>query len=202
MAAYRELQIDSNRSSPERNRAVAALDRVALGYDAAMNAGADQLWPDLPVGPGSAYFPSMYYRLRTIAVDWATPGSALSGASPAQTRRAVGRWKVLSNSAQAQAVRLDGQLTAASFFTAGTVDRVQVSGPATALWGRTHQGWTCALADPAQTQGTVRVTVDSGGHRVVHADPTVTVVATRPELVVDIKVAGSFGATHSFTVAR
>ncbi|WP_406346009.1 polysaccharide lyase 8 family protein [Streptomyces sp. NBC_00648] len=128
--------------------------------------------------------------------------AVLPGASPAQTRRAVGRWKVLSNSAQAQAVRLDGQLTAASFFTAGTVNRVRVSGPATALWGRTRKGWTCALADPTQTQDTVRVTADAAGHRVVRADPTVTVVATHPELVVDIKVAGSFGATHSFTVAK
>lgn len=128
--------------------------------------------------------------------------AVLPGASPAQTRRAVGRWKVLSNSAQVQAIRLDGQLTAASFFTAGTVNRVRVSGPATALWGRTRKGWTCALADPTQTQDTVRVTVDAAGHRVVRTDPTVTVVATHPELVVDIKVAGSFGATHSFTVAK
>ncbi|MFC0843029.1 polysaccharide lyase 8 family protein [Streptomyces noboritoensis] len=126
--------------------------------------------------------------------------AVLPGASAAQTRRAGGRWKVLANSGQVQAVRLDGHLTAASFFSAGAVDRVQVSGPATAVWGRTRRGWTCALADPTQTGDTVRVTADPAGHRVVRADPTVTVVATHPELVVDIKVAGSFGATHSFTV--
>lgn len=126
--------------------------------------------------------------------------AVLPGASPAQTRRATGRWTVLANSGRTQAVRLDGHLTAASFFTAGAVDGLQVSGPATALWGRTQRGWTCALADPTQTGGTVRVTVDRACHRVVHADPTVTVVATHPRLVVDIEVAGSLGATHTFTV--
>ncbi len=78
VAAYRELQIGRNRVSANRTQAVRALDEVATAYDAAMNTGADQLWPDLPTGPGSTYFPMMFYRLRTIAVDWATPGSALS----------------------------------------------------------------------------------------------------------------------------
>ncbi|KAA2261049.1 polysaccharide lyase 8 family protein [Solihabitans fulvus] len=88
VAAYRELQIGQKLFSPKRNQAVAALDQVAVGYDSAMNVAADQLWPDLPVGPGSTYFPLMYYRLRTIAVDWATPGSALSG-RPDQPQRII-----------------------------------------------------------------------------------------------------------------
>ena len=37
------------------------------------------LWTDLPFGPGSDYTTSMYARLRAIAVDWGTPGGALSG---------------------------------------------------------------------------------------------------------------------------
>jgi hyaluronate lyase len=78
VAAYRELQIGTGAHSPQRDAALAALDVVAVQYNDAMNVAADQLWPDLPTGPGSDYFPSMYYRLRTIAVDWATPGSALS----------------------------------------------------------------------------------------------------------------------------
>ncbi|WP_026361194.1 polysaccharide lyase 8 family protein [Amycolatopsis nigrescens] len=77
LAAYRALQVGTGRRSPERDQAVRALDEVATGYLAAMR-DADQLWADLPVEPGSTYFPKMYYRLRTIAVDWATPGSALS----------------------------------------------------------------------------------------------------------------------------
>ncbi|GAA1959677.1 polysaccharide lyase 8 family protein [Amycolatopsis minnesotensis] len=79
VSGYRALQIGTGRRSEERDQAVRALDEVATGYDASMNGGADQLWADLPVQQGSDYFPKMYYRLRTIAVDWATPGSALSG---------------------------------------------------------------------------------------------------------------------------
>jgi hyaluronate lyase len=78
VAAYRELQIGLNRRSAERDRAVAAINEVADGYHAAMNVGADdQLWADLPIGQGSTYFPKMYYPLRTIAVSWTTPASAL-----------------------------------------------------------------------------------------------------------------------------
>ncbi|MGW2817221.1 polysaccharide lyase 8 family protein [Streptomyces sp. NPDC001415] len=125
--------------------------------------------------------------------------AVLPGASADRTRRACGRWTVLANTAQLQAVRLDGRLIAASFFTAGAVERVHVSGPAATMWGHTTHGWTFALSDPTQTQDTVRVTVDAPAHRVLRTDPSVTVVATHPRLVVDIKVAGSFGATHTFT---
>jgi hyaluronate lyase len=77
-AAYRALQIGTNRRSAQRDQAAKAINDVAEGYNAAMNVGADQLWSDLPIGPGSDYFPKMYYKLRTIAVAWATPGSGLS----------------------------------------------------------------------------------------------------------------------------
>ena len=87
VAAYRALQIGTNRPSAERTQAVAALDQVAKGYDSTMDVTGTQLWPDLPCsapppslpgGSRSNFFPTMYYRLRTVAVDWATPGSALS----------------------------------------------------------------------------------------------------------------------------
>ncbi|OAR24264.1 hyaluronate lyase [Streptomyces sp. ERV7] len=126
--------------------------------------------------------------------------AVLPGATATETRRATGRWTVLANSEHTQAIRLDAHLTAAVFFAPGAVDGLRTSGPTTAVWGRTPKGWSCALADPSQTQDSVRVTVDVAAHRVVRADPTVTVVATHPRLVVDIEVAGSLGATHSFTV--
>ncbi|HYS40275.1 MAG TPA: hyaluronate lyase, partial [Pseudonocardiaceae bacterium] len=88
VAAYRALQIGTNQPSGERTQAVAALDQVAQGYDSTMDVTGTQLWPDLPSGPGSNFFPTMFYRLRTIAVDWATPGSALS-AKPGQAQRIV-----------------------------------------------------------------------------------------------------------------
>ncbi|HEY3606489.1 MAG TPA: hyaluronate lyase, partial [Pseudonocardiaceae bacterium] len=88
VAAYRALQIGTNQPSTERTQAIAALDQVAAGYDSTMDVTGTQLWPDLPSGPGSNFFPTMFYRLRTIAVDWATPGSALA-AKPGQAQRIV-----------------------------------------------------------------------------------------------------------------
>ncbi|MCT9088497.1 polysaccharide lyase 8 family protein [Streptomyces sp. ASQP_92] len=139
------------------------------------------------------------HGVRPAAASYAY--AVLPGASADRTRRACGRWHVLANTEKVQSARLDGQLTAASFFTAGGVERVRVSGAAAMMWGRTAHGWTFALSDPTQTQDTVRVTVEGAGHRVRHADPSVTVVATHPRLVVDIEVAGSFGGTHTFTTA-
>ncbi|MFG3281170.1 polysaccharide lyase family 8 super-sandwich domain-containing protein [Streptomyces sp. NPDC048111] len=144
-------------------------------------------------------------RYQKIVLDHGTrPAGAsyayavLPGASADRTRRASGRWRVLANSALVQSVRLDGELRAATFFGAGSAERVRVSGPAAMMWGRTAHGWTFTLADPTQTQDTVRVTVDGAGRRLLHADPSVTVVATHPRLVVDVKVGGSLGATHTF----
>ncbi|WP_020640207.1 polysaccharide lyase 8 family protein [Amycolatopsis balhimycina] len=81
VAAYRQLQTGINRPSPERAEALANLGRVAKAYNASMSVagGGAPLWTDLPLGPGSDYTTSMYARLRAIAVDWGTPGAALSG---------------------------------------------------------------------------------------------------------------------------
>ncbi|MGW4528084.1 polysaccharide lyase 8 family protein [Amycolatopsis sp. NPDC004378] len=81
VAAYRQLQTGINRPSPERTQALANLGRVAKAYNASMSVagGGAPLWTDLPLGPGSDYTTSMYARLRAIAVDWGTPGGALSG---------------------------------------------------------------------------------------------------------------------------
>ena len=81
VAAYRQLQTGINRPSPERAEALANLGRVAKAYNASLSVagGGAPLWTDLPLGPGSDYTTSMYARLRAIAVDWGTPGGALSG---------------------------------------------------------------------------------------------------------------------------
>ncbi|MEQ0564997.1 polysaccharide lyase 8 family protein [Amycolatopsis sp. NEAU-NG30] len=81
VAAYRQLQTGINRPSPERAAALVNLSRVAKAYNAGMSVagGGAPLWTDLPLGPGSDYTTSMYARLRAIAVDWGTPGSALAG---------------------------------------------------------------------------------------------------------------------------
>jgi hyaluronate lyase len=120
----------------------------------------------------------------------------LPGASAWQTRAATGDWKVLANTTTVQAVRLPDEVSAASFFAAGSVRGLAVSGPASVVWDE-H---TFAVADPTQLQSTVRLTIDHVHDRVVHADPTVSVVSSGRQLVVDIDVAGSLGATHTFTV--
>jgi hyaluronate lyase len=77
---------------------------------------------------------------------------------------------------------------------------VTMSGPAAAMWGRTRDGWTLAVSDPTQLQSIVRVTVDRAVQPVVQADSTIAVIATAPQLVVDINVAGSLGATYTLVV--
>ncbi len=71
-----------------------------------------------------------------------------------------------------------------------------MSGPASVVWDE-H---TFAVADPTQLQTTIRLTVGHVHDRVLRADPTVTVVSSGRELVVDVDVTGSLGATHTFTV--
>lgn len=126
--------------------------------------------------------------------------AVLPGASAAQTATARGRWQVLANTAQAQAVRLEQGLTAAVFHAPGRAGEVTVSAASAAMWGPTGEGWTLALADPAQSLDSVRVTVDRPGMKVVRADPSVTVAGTDPRPVLDLKVGGSHGATHTVTL--
>jgi hyaluronate lyase len=126
--------------------------------------------------------------------------AVLPGASAWQTRAAAGRARVLANTTTVQAVRTADGVVAASFFAAGAVDGVTVSAPASLLWAAGRHGRTVAVADPTQSQATVRVTLEWPGTRVVDADAGVTVVATGRRLVVDVDTAGSLGATHTFTV--
>ncbi|WP_370948682.1 polysaccharide lyase 8 family protein [Amycolatopsis sp. cg5] len=79
VTAYRELQVGFGRDSAERTAALANIDRVAKANYASMSVTGGALWADLPLGPGSAYTTSMYARLRSIAVNWGTPGGALAG---------------------------------------------------------------------------------------------------------------------------
>jgi hyaluronate lyase len=67
-------------------------------------------------------------------------------------------------------------------------------------WGWRPTGLRFAIADPTQLGTTIRVMLRGIGRRVVQADPGVTVVSTGRQLVVDVAVAGTLGATHTFTV--
>jgi hyaluronate lyase len=126
--------------------------------------------------------------------------AVLPGASPWQTVAATGRWRVLSNTAQLQAVSIADGTVAAAFYAAGSVDGVSVSAPAAVQWGWQPSGLRFAVADPTQLGTTVRITLRGIGRRVVQADPGVSVVSTGRQLVVDVAVDGTLGATHTFTV--
>ena len=89
VAAYRELQIGTNRPSPARAKALAALDEPAGRFDAAMNLTGGALWPDLPFRLDTSTVGHLYYRLRTVAVAWPTPGSAMSARAELPQRISV-----------------------------------------------------------------------------------------------------------------
>lgn len=165
-------------------------------------------WLDIDTGANTHGTDVPYTRrYQKIVLDHGTNPSGASygyavlpGASASKTRAAHGRWTVPANTVQVQAVRLDRDTLAAVFFTAASVEGLTASGPAAVAWGRTPAGWTLAVSDPTQTGDTVRITVPSAARHVVRADPAVTVVATEPRLVVDVRVAGTLGATHTVTV--
>ncbi|HEY3751451.1 MAG TPA: polysaccharide lyase beta-sandwich domain-containing protein [Pseudonocardiaceae bacterium] len=124
----------------------------------------------------------------------------VSPSASAQARVVLGRWRVLANTSVVQAVEMPDWTVGVCFFAAATVRGTSVSGPAAVLSGHCRAGQTIAVADPTRTQNVLRVTVDRPGWRVIAADPSVTVVATGRHVVVDIDVAGSQGATHTFTL--
>lgn len=165
-------------------------------------------WLDIDTGANTHGTPARYTRrYQQIRLEHGTrPTGAsyayavLPGASVAQTSGAHQQWRVLRNTEQCQAVQLDLGTFAAVFHQAGSVDQVTVSGPSAVMWGPSSEGWTLALADPTQTQDVVRLTLGRAGSRVLRTDPTVTVIGTDPALVLDVKVGGSRGASHTVTV--
>jgi len=106
---------------------------------------------------------------------------------------------VLANTADVQAIRSRGQLTMANFWTAGQAGDITTSGPASVVVGKDGRTITVAVSDPSRTVETLRLTVDRQVARLVSSDPSVTVVATGAQFVLDIAVGGSKGATHTAT---
>ena len=60
--------------------------------------------------------------------------------------------------------------------------------------------WAVTLADPTEVGTVVRLTFSRPGYRVSSTDPAVTVVASGTQVVVDVAVGGTFGATHGFAL--
>ncbi|NRQ32791.1 polysaccharide lyase 8 family protein [Nonomuraea sp. NN258] len=129
----------------------------------------------------------------------------LPTASLAQTE-AFDRAEVLANTAEVQAVRAHGRsvgrgvLLAATFWAAGAAGGVTASAPCAVLVRQAAGRITVAVSDPGRTVSGVTVTLDHPAHRLIAADPTVTVVpGERPAITVNL--AGSRGRTHTAELA-
>jgi hyaluronate lyase len=110
---------------------------------------------------------------------------------------------VLANTAEVQAVRSGrDRLTLANFWTAGAAGGISTSGPTSVVVGTEGRTITVAVSDPSRTVGALRLIVDNRVARVLSADDTVTVVAAGKQIVLDIAVGGSRGATHTATFSR
>ncbi|TCC38604.1 polysaccharide lyase 8 family protein [Kribbella speibonae] len=105
---------------------------------------------------------------------------------------------ILVNNPIVQAIRSHREnLVLANFWAAGAVAEIACDGPASVVVGRDGRTTTVAVADPSRTASTVRVTIDRRVGAVVAQDPAVTVVATGKQLVLDVAVGGTKGATHT-----
>ncbi|ADB31112.1 Hyaluronate lyase [Kribbella flavida DSM 17836] len=118
--------------------------------------------------------------------------------------------RLLANTSIVQAVRsARDHLVLANFWAAGQVhgiagdaDTITASGPASVVVGRHGSALRIAVSEPSRSQQTVRITVDVRVGQLLSADDTVTVVATGNQLVLDVTVGASRGATHSATFSR
>lgn len=108
--------------------------------------------------------------------------AVLPTASVLETVASALAWRVRANTAAVQAIRLWDATLLANFFTAGSVDEVAVSGPASVALGRVKNGWQLAVSDPTQLQDVIRVTVR--------------------RKVVEVPVKNTFGATQVVSLGR
>ncbi|RSN07880.1 hyaluronate lyase [Streptomyces sp. WAC 05977] len=124
-------------------------------------------WRDIDKGANTKGTTVPYTRRyqKLVIEHGAKPSNAsyayavLPTASVLETIASAWSWRVRSNTATVQAVRLWDATLLANFFAAGSVDEVSVSGPASVALGRTRDGWKLAVSDPTQRQQVLRVTV-------------------------------------------
>ncbi|GAA1118926.1 hypothetical protein GCM10009630_15890 [Kribbella jejuensis] len=128
-----------------------------------------------------------------------TPQTAERAADPGMT--------VLANTANVQAIVSHREnLVLANFWTAGALTEitggtgtrsVASDGPASVVVGADGRVLTVAVSDPSRTAQTVRVTIDRRVGDVIAKDSAITVVAAGKQLVLDVAVGGTNGATHT-----
>ncbi|MBF9069680.1 polysaccharide lyase 8 family protein [Streptacidiphilus fuscans] len=131
-------------------------------------------WADIDNGPSTGGTTTPYTN--TYVTLWLDHGVdptdaqyayvLLPGADARTTAQRAARplVEVLANSADLQAIRDRQQdLTAANFFTAGSVAGLTTGGPASVLVQRRPAGLSVAVSDPTCTQSTLTVTVAGFG---------------------------------------
>ncbi|WP_336161944.1 polysaccharide lyase 8 family protein [Amycolatopsis sp. VC5-11] len=120
-------------------------------------------WRDVDTGantkgtttPNTRRYQKLVIEHGAKPVDAKYAYAVLPGASVAGTVASVLAWRVRANTPAVQALRLWDNTLLANFYSAGTVDEVSVSGPASVALGRN----SIAISDPTQLQDSVRVTV-------------------------------------------
>ncbi|MEV0288819.1 polysaccharide lyase 8 family protein [Kribbella sp. NPDC050820] len=168
-------------------------------------------WREINTGNDTAGSTTPYTRrYQSLVLDHGTATGQyayilLPGASAWRTaqRAADPGVTVLSNTAEVQAIRSGrDQLTLANFWTAREAGEVTVDGPASVVVGMEGSTIHVAVSDPSRTVQTLRLIVDNRIARVLTKDHSVTVVAAGKQIVLDIAVGGSRGATHTASFSR
>ena len=163
-------------------------------------------WSEINVGNDTAGSTTPYTRrYASLVLDHGTATGdyayvLLPNATSRQTaeRAADPGMTVLVNNPIVQAIRSHREdLTLANFWTAGAVSGIASDGPASVVVGKDGRTTTVAVSDPSRTAGVIRLTIDRRVGAVIAKDPAVTVVATGKQLVLDIAVSGTKGATHT-----
>lgn len=113
---------------------------------------------------------------------------------------ATGWLTVLANTASQQAISVPSLgVTAANFWTSGTVGAVTASAPAAVLIRVTGSTATISVSDPTHTGTAIGLTWNCPVTTVTAHDPTITVTSTGPALKLTV-TPGKAGATHHATV--
>ncbi|HEY3557937.1 MAG TPA: polysaccharide lyase 8 family protein [Kribbella sp.] len=172
-------------------------------------------WSEINVGNdtgGSATPYTRRYAKLVLEHGTATGDYAyvvLPNATSTQTaeRAADPGMTVLVNNPIVQAIRSHREnLVLANFWAAGSVAEVPGStgshtiasdGPASVVVGNDGRTTTVAVSDPSRTVQTLRLTIDRQVGGVIAKDPAITVVASGKQLVLDVAVGGTKGATHT-----
>jgi hyaluronate lyase len=163
-------------------------------------------WAEINVGNDTAGSTTPYTRrYASLVLEHGTATGeyayvVLPNATSRQTaeRAADPGMTVIVNNPNVQAIRSHREnLVLVNFWTAGAVAEVASDGPASAVVGRDGRTTTVAVSDPSRTAQTVRVTIDRKVGAVITKDPAITVVATGKQLVLDVAVGGTKGATHT-----